>query len=76
MIVCSTHRYYSLIGLIVSTARTMYPGWRIRIYHNVTRENYEVLQFLHFDNRGKSQSRCGGNSAITSAQRTSLISVM
>ena len=48
MIVCSTLRYYSLIGLIVSTARTMYPGWRIRIYHNVTRENKEVLHSSHF----------------------------
>ena len=48
MFVCSTHRYYSLIGLIVSTARTMYPGWRIRIYHNVTRENKEVLHSSHF----------------------------
>ena len=35
-------RYYSLIGTIVNTARTMYPGWRIRIYHNVTRKNEEV----------------------------------
>jgi len=38
----SSEKYYSLIGLIVSTTRTMYPGWRIRIYHNVTRENNEV----------------------------------
>ena len=33
----------------MSTARTMYPGWRIRIYHNVTRENEEVyLSILVF----------------------------
>ena len=38
----SLSRYYSLIGTIVGTARTMYPGWRVRIYHNVTRGNEEV----------------------------------
>ena len=39
--------YYSLIETIVSTARTMYPGWRVRIYHNVTRRNEEVCLSLN-----------------------------
>merc|ERR1712083_151206 len=38
----SSKKYYSLIGTIVGTARTMYPGWRVRIYRNVTRGNEEV----------------------------------
>ena len=35
-------RFLELLQPLADTARTLYPGWRIRIYHNVTTEDTEV----------------------------------
>ena len=51
----------------------MYPGWRVRIYHNVTRGNEEVRVFI---DRTQTFWRCGGNSVNISAPRTFLICAM
>lgn len=69
-------RYFSLIGTIVNTARTMYPGWRIRIYHNVTRKNEEVHIHMIMEFKPVPSCRFGVNSVNISVPRTFLICVM
>ena len=32
-------RFYELMDTLASTIARMYPGWRMRIYHNVTEED-------------------------------------
>ena len=32
-------RFYELMDTLASTITRMYPGWRMRIYHNVTEDD-------------------------------------
>ena len=35
-------RFLELLQPLANTARTLYSGWRMRIYHNITEEDTEV----------------------------------
>ena len=37
-------RYLGLFQPLAEAARRLYPGWRLRIYHNVTSEDTEALE--------------------------------
>ncbi|XP_023335586.1 uncharacterized protein LOC111706882 isoform X3 [Eurytemora carolleeae] len=39
-------RYTELISDIIQRAELYYPGWRIRIYHNITEENFQIKSEL------------------------------
>ena len=39
-------RYLSLVEELASTMAELYPGWRMRIYHNVTDQQPNVIQRL------------------------------
>ena len=37
-------RFLELLQPLANSAKTLYPGWRMRIYHNVTEDDTEVIE--------------------------------
>ena len=47
----TVERFLGLLEPLAESARRLYPGWRMRIYHNVTEEDRQVRTHGHTDTR-------------------------
>ena len=43
----TVERFLGLLQPLAEAARRLYPGWRMRIYHNVTEEDSEVALLVY-----------------------------
>ena len=42
----TVERFLGLFQPLAESARRLFPGWRLRIYHNVTNEDTEAMRYI------------------------------
>ena len=48
----TVERFLGLFQPLAESARRLFPGWRLRIYHNVTSEDTEELRYIQALHKG------------------------